>query len=102
MLHMTAGFQASDPRDMIFGVLALLNDITPQSIVLLPGYTLSIQQVFIGLFIYYVLELQAVHLLHFAPGFSTSRFYPSWILNWTPETMSPHIFLRPADEKCKN
>lgn len=102
MLHMTADFQASDPRDMIFGVLTLLNNITPQSIVLLPDYTLSIQQVFIGLFIYCVLELQAVHLLHSAPDFSTSRFYPSWIPNWTPETMSPHIFLLPVDEKCKN
>lgn len=101
LLQTTALSLATDPRDRIFGLLGIMPELSVLSDpptsdsngppLQLGGiqadYTLSCQQIFIGLFGYCILNLRRPDILYHASSVSPMPGYPSWVPNWTsPET----------------
>jgi hypothetical protein len=85
-LLMTLGCRASDPRDKVFALLGLIQDSD-----LCADYTLSVQEVYIGIGAFLLTEHRATHLLQYAgrglhnrdPMFQTvSKELPTWVPNW--------------------
>ncbi|KAF4955344.1 hypothetical protein FSARC_11878 [Fusarium sarcochroum] len=76
LVQETWGSSAGDPRDKIFGVMAL----TSHS--LQPDYTLSTRHTFIGFFSYALLQLRHLEVLYKAACLSTRDGCPSWIPDW--------------------
>ncbi|KAK5657179.1 hypothetical protein OQA88_3237 [Cercophora sp. LCS_1] len=77
----------TDPRDQIFGVLALLGQVdTAKSGAhdLQPNYSLSRLQVFIGIFAYTLLRLKRTELFYHSAGvLGAHETSLSWLPDWT-------------------
>ncbi|UPK93210.1 hypothetical protein LCI18_004145 [Fusarium solani-melongenae] len=74
----TWSMQASDPRDRLFGVLALSSD----GDVFQPDYSLSCRHIFGGFFAYYLLRHHRLEILSNAAGLSAPEGYASWMPDW--------------------
>lgn len=94
LLDQTWYSRATDPRDKLFGVLGLADtashDHKPPGngegkgqldYSLLPDYTLSEKEIFIGLVAYVVIVLEQWHILERAAGLGTATGYPTWVPN---------------------
>ncbi|KAK4441900.1 heterokaryon incompatibility protein-domain-containing protein [Podospora aff. communis PSN243] len=102
ILIITSGSHSSDPRDRVFGVLALL----PSSRggyrgPLRPNYSISPLHVSIGISAHCLLSLRHTEVLFGAQGLSG---YPSWTPDWSDRNQG--IALRSAiaveeEEECK-
>ncbi|RSL83737.1 hypothetical protein CEP52_016641 [Fusarium oligoseptatum] len=77
LVRATWSSKASDPRDRVFGVLAL-----QKSSALQPDYSLSCLHVFMGLFAHSLITLKHLEVLSSASGLSTPDGFPSWIPDW--------------------
>ncbi|KAF7531120.1 hypothetical protein G7054_g9176 [Neopestalotiopsis clavispora] len=95
LLDQTWASEASDPRDKLFGILGLVDTAVcahkaqatdkPHSKLdysLLPNYTLSVKETFIGLAAYVVTVLDQRHILEYAAGQKAVSEYPSWTPDW--------------------
>ncbi|KAK7959618.1 uncharacterized protein PG986_004472 [Apiospora aurea] len=82
VLHLASplGMDATDPRDLIFGVLGLLHD-SPSG-PLTPRYSVSAQNVLIGTMAHFLLDLRHDHLLRYALGREAVSPFPSWLPDW--------------------
>lgn len=97
LLLMALGCHASDPRDMVFALLGLLQDGGEVN----ADYTLSIQEVYIGIGAFLLTKYRATHLLQYTgkglPRMLTSSIFdhvsnalptwvPNWLLGWSSST----------------
>ncbi|RSM04874.1 hypothetical protein CEP52_006580 [Fusarium oligoseptatum] len=74
--------QCTDPRDKIFGVLALIeNELSPKS-GFQANYGLSCQHTFMGVFAHALLKMRKVDVLRNAAGMDFWGKSPSWVPNW--------------------
>ncbi|KAJ4328615.1 hypothetical protein N0V84_000974 [Fusarium piperis] len=73
--------EASDPRDKVFGILALLNDRREREL-FRPDYSLSFSHVFLGALAYSLLSLKHVEILGHAAGAAAPDGQPSWMISW--------------------
>jgi len=97
ILRLTSKSRASDPRDRVFGILGLIQpdhegaarpfDTPPR-----PDYSLSAQQVFIGLFAHLIINGKVDRLLQHAVGVPESGSFPSWVPDWTSQQSWESIF----------
>jgi hypothetical protein len=77
MLVLTSNSRASDPRDMLFGILGLV--AMDPDCALVPNYSLSCQHLFIGLFAYHLICCRQASLLLHAAGLLQGSSGPSWL-----------------------
>jgi hypothetical protein len=81
VMRLTFSSACADPRDRVFGVMGIISDEYRR---LEPDYSLSVQHVFIGLFVHLLIVLNRRCLLAFASGVSGSASsVPSWVPDWT-------------------
>ncbi len=78
MIFLTWTSQASDPRDKVFGILGLLENLTP---VVRPAYSISSQHVLIGIATHCLINLRDIRILSIAPGIRNCGSLPSWVPN---------------------
>ncbi|RSL92048.1 hypothetical protein CEP52_014058 [Fusarium oligoseptatum] len=71
---------ASDLRDKIFGILALIDDLQEREI-FRPDYSLSFFHVYLGALAYSLLGLKRVEILCHAAGLSAPDGQPSWMID---------------------
>lgn len=82
LLRTTWENEATDIRDKIFGVHALLRD--PEcSKALQPNYTISCLEAYIGVFAHLLLHEKRLEVLYNAAGVSIAPGRPTWLPNWT-------------------
>ena len=95
LLALTSSAQCTDPRDRLFGILGLLAT-KDEAILMLPDYSLPVQQVFIGLFAHLIINDGLVNILYHASGTpiqsSSYVFIPSWVPDWNSHEMWQHVF----------
>ncbi|RSL41874.1 hypothetical protein CEP54_015685 [Fusarium duplospermum] len=82
LVRATWSSKASDPRDRVFGILALQDNDA-----LRPDYSSSCLHVFMGLFAHSLLTLKHLEVLSSASGFSTPDGFPSWMPDWKSSTL---------------
>jgi hypothetical protein len=73
--------KASDPRDKIFGVLALLDDHREKEL-FRPDYSLSFFHIHLGTLAYLLLGLKRVEILCHRASRSAPYGQPSWMIDW--------------------
>ncbi|PMD47111.1 HET-domain-containing protein, partial [Hyaloscypha variabilis F] len=78
MIFLTWNSQASDPRDKVFGILGLLENLTP---IVRPDYSISSQHVLIGIAAHCLINLRDIRILSMAPGIRNCGSLPSWVPN---------------------
>ncbi|KAF4448692.1 HET-domain-containing protein [Fusarium austroafricanum] len=78
VLRATHRCQCADPRDRVFGILSLLSNESLDS-VLRADYTLSFQDMVIGVFSHALLNLKNLDVLFFAAGRDSLPGRPSWM-----------------------
>ncbi|ETS84623.1 hypothetical protein PFICI_02648 [Pestalotiopsis fici W106-1] len=106
LLDQTWSSEATDPRDKLFGILGLVDtavcDQEPRSTAdscrnvdysLLPDYTLSTREIFIGLVAYVMIILDQRHALGHAAGLKAAPGYPTWL----PDMRDPFIWRSQID-----
>lgn len=82
LLRTTWKNEATDIRDKIFGVHALLRD--PEcSKALQPDYTLSCLEAYIGVFAHLLIHEKRIEVLYNAAGSSMAPARPTWLPDWT-------------------
>lgn len=101
LLLITSLSLATDPRDRVFGLLGIMpelsslreapvSDPSSTSILRLGGlqadYSLSYNEVFIGLFGYCLLKLRQPNILYHASCVWRVSHYPTWAPKWTSST----------------
>lgn len=86
-LLLTTQNQSSDPRDRLFGVLALLGLDNTTSPPLRANYTISNQHVWMGFFSHAIANDGAFWILHNAPGHKALASLPSWAPDWNLHNM---------------
>ncbi|CAG9988245.1 unnamed protein product [Clonostachys byssicola] len=94
----TSRSQASDARDRIFGVLGLLKDESTKG-QLLPDYTRSRQQVFVGFFAYSMLVLSRLELLFHARCCSNNTSTLTWVPKWESQESWESIFHTQVEDR---
>lgn len=100
LLAQTWASEASDPRDKLFGILGLVNTAVcdhkthptdkphpKMDYSLLPNYTLSVKETFIGLAAYVVTVLDQRHILEYAAGQKAESGYPTWTPDWRDQSI---------------
>ncbi|KAK0705850.1 heterokaryon incompatibility protein-domain-containing protein, partial [Apiosordaria backusii] len=80
LLISTASCQCSDPRDRVFGLLALDGDQEDQKISL--DYSLSAQHVMMGVFTHCLVKHRDLRVFWGAAGIGHWSEYPSWVPPW--------------------
>ncbi|KAJ4324670.1 hypothetical protein N0V84_003794 [Fusarium piperis] len=92
--------QCTDPRDKIFGVLALIeNELSPKS-GFQANYGLSCQHTFMGVFAHALLKMRKVDVLRNASGMEFWGKSLSWVPNWM-STSPDWIFKTPEVNMSK-
>ncbi|RYP41674.1 hypothetical protein DL767_000879 [Monosporascus sp. MG133] len=87
VMQLTHSTACADPRDRLFGVMGVVSDSYSP---LEPDYSLSSQQVFIGLFAHLFITRGLQHLLAYGSGVARPPAVPSWVPDWTRwETWRP-------------
>ncbi|KAJ4178257.1 hypothetical protein NW767_014900 [Fusarium falciforme] len=81
VMRATWSSKASDPRDKIFGVLALLDDHREREL-FRPDYSLSFFHMYLGALAYSLLGLKRVEILCHGAGRSAPYGQPSWMIDW--------------------
>ncbi|KAL6361098.1 hypothetical protein LRP88_04560 [Fusarium phalaenopsidis] len=80
-MRATWSSKASDPRDKIFGVLALLDDHREREL-FRPDYSLSFFHIYLGALAYSLLGLKHLEILCHGPSRSAPYGQPSWMIDW--------------------
>lgn len=86
-LLLTTQNQSSDPRDRLFGLLALLGSESTMSTPLRANYTLSNQHIWIGFFAHAISDYGALWILNNASGHKAVGSVPSWAPDWNSHSM---------------
>lgn len=86
-LLLTTQNQSSDPRDRLFGLLALLGSDDTTGPPLRANYTLSNQHIWIGFFAHAISKDGALWVLHNASGHKAVGSVPSWAPDWSSHSM---------------
>lgn len=86
-LLLTTQNQSSDPRDRLFGLLALLGSDNTMSPPLRANYTLSNQHIWIGFFAHAISKDGALWVLQNASGHKAVGSVPSWVPDWNLRSM---------------
>ncbi|RSL49688.1 hypothetical protein CEP54_012289 [Fusarium duplospermum] len=73
--------EATDLRDKIFGILALIDNQHEREL-FRPDYSLSFSHVYIGALAYSLLGQKRVEILCHAAGLSAPDGQPSWMIDW--------------------
>lgn len=80
-MRATWSSKASDPRDKIFGILALLDDHREREL-FRPDYSLSFFHIYLGALAYSLLGQKRVEILCHGAGRSAPYVQPSWMIDW--------------------
>ncbi|KAM6535867.1 hypothetical protein FALCPG4_005398 [Fusarium falciforme] len=80
-MRATWSSKASDPRDKIFGILALIDDRREREL-FRPDYSLSFFHIYLGALAYSLLDLKRVEILCHGPSRSAPYDQPSWMIDW--------------------
>lgn len=86
-LLLTTQNQSSDPRDRLFGLLALLGSYNTTSPPFRANYTLSNQHIWIGFFAHAISRDGAFWVLNNASGHKAMGSVPSWAPDWNLHSM---------------
>ncbi|KAK1756482.1 heterokaryon incompatibility protein-domain-containing protein [Echria macrotheca] len=96
VLRLTSNSLSSDPRDRIFAILALIQGTSWQ-----PDYSLSPQQVFVGLSAHLLIDRHDATVLLHSTGVSPGRsgpHSPSWALDWQSQQGWRRYFALPESK----
>ncbi|KAK0721258.1 heterokaryon incompatibility protein-domain-containing protein [Apiosordaria backusii] len=82
MMIVTDNCLSADPRDKVFGVLALAQAGANNEHLIRPDYSLSLRHIMIGAFAHCLIVDDDTHLLWAASGIRGWSDYPSWAPAW--------------------
>ncbi|KAJ4192954.1 hypothetical protein NW767_010484 [Fusarium falciforme] len=74
--------QCTDPRDKIFGIMALIGSSPSSGFNFQANYSLSCQHMFLGVFAHILLKLRNIDVLRNAAAMEGWDRTPSWVPNW--------------------
>ena len=102
-LYLINEFLASDERDYIYAILALVSDAG--SLVPYPDYTMAIHNVYRNVMISYIKRQQGLDLMYSRTRSNTESPLPSWVLDWKTGGVcltKNSLFVLDAEEKGSN
>jgi hypothetical protein len=100
LLGYTQWFEATDPRDKVYGLLGLyqwptegLNDRTDLSQWVYPNYALSVKDVYREVAVQSIKRSRTVKILSYVDHTTPDEDFPSWVPRWNhaPELRSPYM-----------
>ncbi|UPK95384.1 hypothetical protein LCI18_006319 [Fusarium solani-melongenae] len=74
--------QCTDPRDKVFGIMALIGSNPSSGFNFQANYSLSCQHMFLGVFAHMLLKLRNIDVLRNAAAMEVWDRSPSWVPNW--------------------
>ncbi|KAJ4179794.1 hypothetical protein NW755_012190 [Fusarium falciforme] len=74
--------QCTDPRDKIFGIMALVGNNPSSGFSFQANYGISCQHMFFGVFAYALLNMRNIDVLRNAAAIDAAGQCPSWMPNW--------------------
>ncbi|KAI1079009.1 heterokaryon incompatibility protein-domain-containing protein [Whalleya microplaca] len=93
LLFLTRNFQASDPRDKLFALIGLANDVHSSDWEVLPNYSLAVLEVYHRFALWYITRRRNIELFSFgvdrdAPPLAGLDTLPSWVPDLTRSDMA--------------
>ncbi|KAM5354789.1 hypothetical protein ACJ41O_001435 [Fusarium nematophilum] len=98
-LRATCQSRSADPRDKVFGILAMVGIEPTSQGALQANYKLSCQHTFIGVFAHILLNLKCASVLRDASGLNATGSCPSWVPDW--KSTSPAWIFQALHEPTK-
>lgn len=92
LVAMCRNVQCTDPRDRVYALLGLANDVSSQDLEVMPDYALTIEEVYKGFSIWNLSHTKDLRCLSYSSLSSRSQLsLPSWVPDYTLLEVEPPL-----------